>query len=117
MTGKQTMRPKLFAVFAAGLAGMLLAAPAFAGGQFEASSIQYYGDAKPGKYDKKLEAAMIRKAAENIGDLRGSVEGLDNGDIIDDAELKSEKSSQLGFPVIEETIRGRSVAAGSVPLV
>ena len=61
------MRPKLFAVFAAGLAGMLLAAPAFAGGQFEASSIQYYGDAKPGKYDKKLEAAMIRKAAEILG--------------------------------------------------
>ena len=111
------MRPKLFAVFAAGLAGMLLAAPAFAGGQFEASSIQYYGDAKPGKYDKKLEAAMIRKAAEKIGDLRGSVDGLDEDYIIDNAELEAEKSSWLGFPVIEETIPARAATENSIPLV
>ena len=114
------MKLKPLAMVAAGMAGLLFAAPATAQtmtGADEGSSIQYYGDAKPGKYDKKLEAAMIRKAAEKIGDLRGSVEGLDNDDIIDGAALKSEKSSWLGFPVVKETIPGRTVAAGSVPLV
>lgn len=110
------MKLKPLAVAAASVACLLVAMPATAETKHE-SSIQYYGDAAPGKYDKKLEAAMIRKAAENIGNLRGSVDGIDNGYIIDGAELKIEKSSWLGFPVIEETIPGRAVAAGSVPLV
>lgn len=110
------MKLKPLAAVAAGVAGLLVAMPAMAEPQHE-SSIQYYGDAAPGKYDKKLEAAMIRKAAEKIGDLRGSVDGIDNGYIIDNAELKTEKSSWLGFPVIEETIPARAVAANSIPLV
>jgi len=109
------------AVFAAGVAGLLVATPAMAETKMAentyGSSIQYYGDARPGKYDKKLEAAMIRKAAEKIGDLRGSVDGLDEDYIIDNAELEAEKSSWLGFPVIEETIPARAATENSIPLV
>ena len=114
------MKLKPLAMVAAGMAGLLFAAPATAQtmtGADEGSSIQYYGDAKPGKYDKKLEAAMIRKAAEKIGDLRGSVDGLDEDYIIDNAELEAEKSSWLGFPVIEETIPARAATENSIPLV
>ncbi|WP_075995754.1 hypothetical protein [Salaquimonas pukyongi] len=111
------MKAKFHTAIATALASLMFAVPSVAGATQKTSSIQYYGDAKPGKYDKKLEAAMIRKAAEKIGDLRGSVEGLNSGYIIDGAALESDQSSRLGFPVIQETIPGTGVAAGAQPLV
>lgn len=70
------------------------------------------------KFDRKIEAAAIAKAAERIGELRGSVSGDAIGEIIRESDLDGSRSSGLGFPIIEETGRLISTAPeGAVPLV
>ncbi len=72
--------------------------------------------AKP-KHDAKIEAAAIEKAAEKIGELRGSLEGDQIGEIITESDLKQDKSSHLGFPIIQESRPADKLAANAVPLV
>ena len=72
------------------------------------------------QYDTKIEAAAIKRAAEKIGELRGSVQGNKEAFFIDERSLDGGKTSRLGFPIIEEarpdalTITG---STGSVPII
>lgn len=89
------------------------------------SSVVYYGDAKPSpqedvqdtSHDRTIEAAAIRKAAEKIGELRGSIDGNAERHLLQIKDLKVDRSSRLGFPVIEEKLPARNAPEGSVPLV
>ncbi|MGB7286731.1 MAG: hypothetical protein WBC71_07360 [Salaquimonas sp.] len=71
----------------------------------------------PKKYDRKIEAAAIEKAAEKIGDLRGSVSGDMIGKIISEADLSLNQSSRLGFPIILESSPENPDAIEAVPIV
>ena len=79
------------------------------------SSIEYHGGKK--SYDRKIEKAAIRRAAEKIGDLRGSLEGFQDGFIVLENELDGPKSSSLGFPIIREIAVDRDLTTGTVPLL
>ena len=74
-------------------------------------------DAAQPKHDAKIEAAAIEKAAEKIGDLRGSLDGDMIGKIISEDDLKQQRSSRLGFPILLEPTSTDRVAANSVPIV
>ncbi len=69
------------------------------------------------KYDRKLEAAAIERAANNIGELRGSLHGFEGEFIVETDDLENGASKSLGFPTIRETLPARSIQAGAVPLV
>lgn len=85
---------RTFALLAASAIAWAIVVPSAAA----ESSIQYYGGAEP-KYDKKIEKAAIEIAAGKIGDLRGSIEGINRQDILfgkrtgDDFELVSSVSA------------------------
>lgn len=68
---------------------------------FAESSITYYGNSNG--FDKKIAAAALKKAAEKIGDLRGSIEGLDENFIATNKELTNSRQTALGFPRLQET--------------
>lgn len=107
----------IFTITAMGLVASIALSTAATASDTRESSIQYYGDAQPGKYDKKLEAAAIKRAGEKVGDLRGSLEGIDSTFIVKPTDLKADQSSHLGFPVIRETLPARPVDDGAVPIV
>lgn len=103
---------KKITVLAAGIAALVVSSQAHAQGDFI-----YYGTSGE-KFDRNIEAAAIRKAAEKIGDLRGTIEGLDATPIITIQDLGRDQSSHLGLPVIDlEGPAHRVVAPGSIPLV
>lgn len=77
------------------------------------SSIEYHGGKKA--YDRKIEAAAIMRAARKIGDLRGSLEGVEEGYIVKSDDLDKERTSSLGFPVIRE--ERNSDTEATVPIV
>lgn len=98
--------------FAVALAVFAMQTPAMAQG-----SIVYFGPSGE-KYDRTIEAAAIKRAAEKIGDLRGSIQGSDTSIIIDEEDLKKGQSSRLGFPVPSFEDPGyRTVRPGTVPIV
>jgi hypothetical protein len=76
------------------------------------SDIVYHGGKKT--YDRKIEQAAIRRVAEKIGDLRGSLDGIKDGYIVLESEMKDPQSSRLGFPVIREPDTDRQITTGSV---
>lgn len=71
----------------------------------------------PRKYDRKIEAAAIRNAAQKIGELRGSVTGDLIGQIISEADLNGRRSSALGFPIITERYQQDDGLDNAVPMV
>ena len=79
------------------------------------SSIEYHGGKK--SHDRKIEKAAIRRAAEKIGDLRGSLEGFKDGYIVLETELDGPQSGRLGFPIIREERADRDIITGSVPIL
>lgn len=78
-------------------------------------SIIYQGGKQ--QYDRKIEAAAIKRVAAKIGDIRGSI-GDDNAShIITDEEITNPKSSQLGFPIIEEKPVDQDFITGSIHIL
>lgn len=94
-----------FAIAAAAL--IFVSAPARA-----ESDIVYHGGKKT--YDRKIEQAAIRRVAEKIGDLRGSLDGIKDGYIVLETELNGAQSSRLGFPIISEPDIDREMNTGTV---
>lgn len=76
------------------------------------SDIVYHGGKKT--YDRKIEQAAIRRVAEKIGDLRGSLDGIKDGYIVLETELNGPQSSRLGFPIISEPDIDREMKTGTV---
>jgi hypothetical protein len=91
---------------------MATAIPAYA--EKEGASFVYQGGKKT--FDRSIEKAAIRRAAEKIGDLRGSLDGIRDTYIVLENELKGARSSRLGFPIIEENRPEDTITTGSVPL-
>lgn len=82
---------------------------------FAESSITYHGGT-PKSFDKKIAAAALKKAAAKIGDLRGSLDGLDEDHVATAKELRDIRRSSLGFPTIQENILVQPKEKG-VPIV
>jgi hypothetical protein len=76
------------------------------------SSIQVYNS--PKTHDAKIEAAAIQKVAGKIGDLRGSLEGMESRFLTNEETLKQDHSSHLGFPVIQDQQNEDMITTGSV---
>jgi len=105
---------KNIAMAMAATAGLLaFSAPAHA--DAKTGSFEYHGGKQ--KFDRKIEAAAIRRAAEKIGDLRGSLEGNRDAYIVDPEELGREQSSHLGFPIMQIENRDFDSITGSVPII
>lgn len=75
-----------------------------------------YQEPKP-RHDRKIEAAAIEKVAAKIGELRGSLEGELIDKIISEDNLAGDRSSQLGFPIIEERSMVQPDMTDAVPIV
>ncbi len=78
------------------------------------SSIEYHGG--KATYDKRIAQAAIERAAKKIGDLRGSIEGAEPKYFLTDEDLKNQ-SSQLGFPIIDESRLEREIVTGAVRIM
>jgi len=78
------------------------------------TSIEYHGG--KAAYDRRIEQAAIRRAAQKIGELRGSLDGMDDAYIVLENELNTDQSSHLGFPIIVEPAPDRNITTGSVPI-
>ena len=85
--------------------------PAFA--ETKRSEDIVFAKEMPKRYDSKIEAAAISRAAKKIGDLRGSILGGSLDDLMTKDALRSNQSSSLGFPIFSEP----SQNTDSVPLV
>ncbi|MCB1386285.1 MAG: hypothetical protein KDJ80_10155 [Nitratireductor sp.] len=103
-------------ILAAACAAILLSGPSAMAADDTESSIQYYGDARPKGFDPKITEAAQRKAAEAIGDLRGGIDGFGDDYLVHQEDLAKEKSSWLGFPVIEEAAPGGRIPLNRLPI-
>lgn len=54
------------------------------------------------QYDRKIEQAAIRRAATKMGELRGTIEGVNHRHLIAVEDLSRNQTRWLGFPVLEE---------------
>lgn len=67
-------------------------------------------------FDSKIEAAAAAKAASKIGELRGSLDGLDDAYLITQDDLDQKRTSAIGFPILREKHQ-LNKADNSVPMV